>query len=180
MSDERTALNAAFARHVAATLGPPAAYAPAKACPHGHPDYYGSGIGVMCLRCLDEYVIDLYFRTNSVDRMMAFREEAHANATNEAWHPEWRIGPGAPHDFCGSLDRTVGALLRLGLRWDVATQVRPAAGPPQSLVSVRRDGGRWTDQRYAEALIDESDDVAVWATALVQTALRVLADREEG
>ena len=159
---DRAALNAAFARHVARVLEPAAAYAPADTCPQGHARLWGGQIGDLCHVCYE------YWR----DKPLSFGRE------NPTWHPEWRIGPGAPHDFCASLDRTVGALLRLGLRWDVATQGRPAAGPPQSVVSVRREGGRWADQRYADALIDESPDVAVWATALVRAALRVLADRE--
>jgi hypothetical protein len=164
---ERAALNAAFARHVAAKLGPQAAYEPAEQCPQGHRDYYASGIGGLCPSCVDDHAADLYESTGSVDRMMTFRRDAHQNATEASWHPEWRIGPGAPQDFCGSLDRTVADLAALGLWWEVdrnRVRVLPA--------------GRWTQVVVVDIpdVLDEPHSAPMIATALIRAALRVLGE----
>jgi hypothetical protein len=183
MQGDRAALNAAFARHVARALGPLAAYHPAPLCPQGHSvwRWYAGGtpkiraIGHLCVGCLH------YWLTDVLPDRAAYRArfaEMEAHETDPTWHPEWRIPPGAPQDFCGSLDLTVSALLRMGLRWDIATQVWHPGLSPQSVVSVRREGVRRIDQRYADEMIEESWDVSVWATALVRAALRVLG--EEG
>jgi hypothetical protein len=169
MGVDRAALNASFARHVAAKLGPRAAYEPARQCPQGHLDYYASGIGVLCPSCVDDHVADIYESTGSVDRMMTFRRDAHQNATQASWHPEWRIGPGAPQDFCGSLDRTVSALAALGLIWDLTG---PRYAGDGASVVVRADP--WPPA--ADADVPDWGDPAAIATALVRAALRVLGE----
>ncbi|MCL8207236.1 MAG: hypothetical protein K6V97_04060 [Actinomycetia bacterium] len=174
MVDDRAALNAAFARHVARVLGLAAAYHPAATCPQGHPHDdpecggYLYPIGHLCMRCVNE----AYWPADeAVEQAMTDAErdavtdriwadlDAHRDDPN--WHPEWRIGVGEPFDFCGSLDRTVSALNALGLRW-----------------SYRTGDGVRVESRTARgfhAFTYARDETAsAVAMALVRAALRVL------
>jgi hypothetical protein len=151
----RAALNAAFARHVARVLGPPAAYAPADTCPQGHARLWGDQIGDLCHVCYE------YWR----DKPLSFRRE------NPTWHPEWRIGPGAPWDFCGSMDRVIPALAALGCWWSAAMLYQGTRLVPMVLVT-RYAGGQ------AQAGVTDLSQPAAWATALVWAALQLLDDRE--
>jgi hypothetical protein len=173
-NQDRAALNAAFAAHVARVLGPQAAYKPAEQCPQGHPNVWADAysmdpphaIGILCQFCLSMY----WWPDGSASLPLEDRlQEILNHADDPDWHPEWRIPPGEPQDFCASLDRTVPVLAALGLRWDVlgwmvrvwreATDEPPLSLVPQ--VDYLRDS--------------EWGDPATWATALVRAALRVLA-----
>jgi len=95
-------------------------------------------------------------------------QELGDHADDPDWHPEWRIPPGEPPDFCASLDRTVPALAALGLRWDVLGRMvrvwREAADEPALSLVPQVDYLR--DSEWG--------DPATWATALIRAALRVL------
>jgi len=164
---DRDALNAAFARHVGAKLGPQAAYAPAERCPQGHlnvdEDDEPCAVGALCHRC----ALDYWWPSVGVTLEDRFRE-ARNHAHDPHWHPEWRIGPGAPQDFCGSLDRTVSALAALGLIWDLTG---PRYAGDGASVVVRADP--WPPAADAD-VPDWGHPSAAIATALVRAALRVL------
>jgi len=163
---DRAALNAAFARHVARVLGPAAAYQPAKRCPQGHPnvdeDCGGPvvAIGDLCPVCLG---MDWWPESQLPleDRL----QELGDHADDPDWHPEWRIPPGEPQDFCGSLDLTIPALHALGLGWDgSSSMVRVWVSP-------------WRPGMAAWAMtVGNSRDVTDYATALIRAALRVLGE----
>jgi hypothetical protein len=144
---DRAALNAAFAQQVARVLGSEAGYLPAWTCPRGHRGYFGPAtrIGDLCFRC--------------VPRVLSWEAVLYVN--DPTWHPEWRIPPGKPKDFCGSLDLTCGVLSRLGVHWSVTD----------------RHGRVWSlDARaFHHANVPAgAPTVPDLATALVQAALVVL------
>jgi hypothetical protein len=158
---DRAALNAAFARHVAAKLGPQAAYEPATICAAGHRNAVNRPIGSLCAAC-EEAWLTKAAQSEAGEGLLSILVKRN----DPAWHPEWRIGPGEPKDFCGSLDRTVQALAALGLWWEVdrnRVRVLPA--------------GRWTQVVVVDIpdVLDEPHSAPVIATALVRAALRVLA-----
>jgi len=161
---DRDALNAAFARHVGAKLGPQAAYAPAERCPQGHlnvdEDDEPCAVGALCHRC----ELDYWWPSVGVTLEDRFRE-ARNHAHDPHWHPEWRIGPGEPKDFCGSLDLTIPTLHALGLGWDgSSSMVRVWVSPWRpGMAEWAMTGGN-------------SSDVTDYATALVRAALRVLGE----
>jgi hypothetical protein len=176
MTDDRATLNAAFARHVAAKLGPAAAYEPAAQCPQGHLNVYVDGyvdgddmgpacaIGDLCQVCRSMY----WWPEGSAPLEDRLREILD-HVDDPHWHPEWRIPPGEPKDFCGSLDLTVLALAYLNLSCSV--QTRPGFPVVDITVVSRTD-----PTRVGQVTIPESVQPGLWATALVRAALRVLGE----
>jgi hypothetical protein len=165
----RDALNAAFARHVARVLGPQAAYAPAERCPQGHlnldEDDKPCAVGALCHSC----ALDYWWPSVGVTLEHRFREVSD-HAHDSHWHPEWRIGPGKPRDFCGSVDLLIPLFAQFDLGWDVWP----------SRVHVWRwtvlEIGTGDGIQATEQVRGDRHDVTVWATALVQSALRVLGE----
>jgi len=96
-------------------------------------------------------------------------QELGDHADDPDWHPEWRIPPGEPQDFCGSLDRTVPALAALGLVWDLNG---PRYAGDLAGVVVRADP--WPPATDAD--VSDLGQPAAIATALVRAALRVLGE----